>query len=64
MMPNSLIGALVGLVIALGFAAFSVALGRRVDLDDTRKALRVSALIQLIVLPVAGWFVAPAIFGD
>ena len=63
-MSLPMIGALVGLVIALGFAAFSFALSRRVDLDETRKALHVSALIQLIVLPVAGWFVAPALFGD
>jgi len=63
-MSSSMIGALVGLVLALGFAAFSWVLGQRVDLDDTRKALRVSALIQLIVLPVAGWFIAPAMFGD
>ena len=63
-MSLSMIGALVGLVLALGFAAFSWVLGQRVDLDDTRKALRVSALIQLIVLPVAGWFIAPAMFGD
>jgi hypothetical protein len=57
-------GALAGFVIALGFAIFSWVLARRVDLDDTRKALHVSALIQLIVLPVAGWFLAPVIFGD
>jgi hypothetical protein len=63
-MSLSLIGALAGLLIALGFAAFSFALGRRVDLDETLKALHVSALIQLIVLPVAGWFIAPALFGD
>jgi hypothetical protein len=63
-MSLPLIGASVGLLIALGFAAFSFALGRRVDLDETRKALHVSAMIQLIVLPVAGWFIAPALFGD
>jgi cytochrome bd-type quinol oxidase subunit 1 len=63
-MSVAAIGAIVGLLIALGFAAFSVALGRRVEFDDTRRALRVSALVQLIVLPVAGWFIAPAIFGD
>ncbi|MBP0440301.1 hypothetical protein [Tianweitania sediminis] len=63
-MSVAAIGAIVGLLIALGFATFSVALGRRVEFDDTRRALRVSALVQLIVLPVAGWFIAPAIFGD
>ncbi len=63
-MSWSMIGALVGLAIAGSFTAFSWVLSQRVDLDDTRKALRVSALIQIIFLPVAGWFIAPALFGD
>lgn len=63
-MSVAFLGALAGSLIALGFAGFSWALGQRVDLDETRKALRVSALIQLIFLPVAGWFVAPVLFGD
>lgn len=64
MMSSSMIGALIGLVLALAFVAFSVVLSKRVDLPETRRALWVSALIQLIVLPVAGWFVAPVLFGD
>lgn len=63
-MSLSVIGALVGLVLALAFAAFSKILSGRVDLEDTRRALRISALVQIVILPVAGWFIAPALFGD
>ncbi|MCO5069625.1 MAG: hypothetical protein M9944_00280 [Rhizobiaceae bacterium] len=64
MMSLSFIGALVGL--ALGGAGFGFlrALAGRVDLPETRKALKVAGLIELVFFPVAGWFIVPLLFGE
>ncbi len=63
-MSSALIGSLVGVAVAvIDFAALSV-LARRVDLDDTKKALRITGLVQFVLLPVVGWFAAPYVIGE
>jgi uncharacterized membrane protein len=63
-MSVALIGALVGFAIALVELAFLRLLATRVDLPDTKKALNVVGIAQLLLLPVVGWFVAPLLFGE
>ncbi len=63
-MSVALMGAVAGLVIGIASLVFSRMLAGRVDLPETRQALRLSGIIQLIFFPVAGWFVAPLLFGD
>jgi hypothetical protein len=63
-MSVAFIGALVGLLIGGVSLGFSRALAGRVDLPETRLALNISGWIQLVFFPVAGWFVAPLLFGD
>jgi phosphate/sulfate permease len=63
-MSAGIVGALVGLALALGYLAFARALGRRVELEDTRKALNVSAIVQIVLLPVMGYAAATFAFGD
>ncbi len=58
------IGALVGLIVAAAEIVFLRALSRRVDLPETRRALHLVGVIQLVLFPVAGWFIAPLIIGD
>jgi len=63
-MSVPLIGALAGLLIALvDFAALRLLAGR-VDLPETKTVLTVAGIIQLILLPVVGWFVAPYVLGE
>ena len=63
-MSAGIIGALVGLVLALGYLGFARALARRVELDDTRKALNVSAIVQIVLLPAMGYAAGTFAFGD
>ena len=63
-MSLAAVGAAVGLALAFVEFAFLRALSRRVDLPDTRQALRVAAMIQIVLFPIAGWFLAPMLFGD
>jgi ABC-type lipoprotein release transport system permease subunit len=62
-MSTALVGALVGL--AIGLAAFlSIsAVAARVEREDTKKVLRVAGLVDLVLFPVAGWFLAPMLMG-
>ena len=63
-MSVSLIGAIVGLAIAVvDFAALRL-LASRVDLPETKAVLNVTGFVQLLLLPVVGWFVAPYLFGE
>ena len=64
MMTPGIIGALVGLVLALGYVAFARSLSRRVELEDTRKALKTSAIVQIVLLPVMGYVAGTFAFGD
>ncbi|MGD9913832.1 MAG: hypothetical protein AB7S80_07105 [Rhizobiaceae bacterium] len=61
-MSGILIGAAVGLGIGVvTYAALKVLAGR-VDLDDTKRVLNVTGLIDLVLFPVvgavAGWLIA------
>jgi hypothetical protein len=58
------VGALAGLALALAELLFLRALSRRVDLPETKAALRVAGRAQLVLLPTAGWFAAPYLFGE
>jgi hypothetical protein len=57
-------GALLGLMAALASCLFLRALSGRVDLPETKQALKVSGAVQLVVLPVMGWFAGSFIAGD
>jgi len=58
------IGALVGLVIAVADFALLRLLATRVDLPETRRVLNITGIIQLVLLPVMGWFVGPLFVGE
>ena len=63
-MSAALLGALAGLVIAVVDFALLRLLASRVDLAETKTALNVTGAIQLVLLPVVGWFVGQYAFGD
>ncbi|MBZ0162981.1 MAG: hypothetical protein K8H74_09735 [Notoacmeibacter sp.] len=63
-MSAGLIGALLGaLIAAIDFAVLNM-LARRVDLDETKRALRITGLVQFLLLPAVGWFAAPYVIGE
>ena len=57
-------GALIGLLLAAVEFAFLQRLTERVELEDTRKVLRVVGLAQFAIFPLIGWFVAPLVMGE
>ena len=63
-MSTALIGALVGLGLALVELALLRTLSQRVDLPETRTVLRVAGGVQIVLFPLLGWFVAPYLFGE
>jgi len=63
-MTTALVGALAGLLVGGISFGFSRALAGRVDLPETRLALNVSGWIQVILFPIAGYFIAPLVFGE
>ena len=63
-MSAALLGALAGLAIAVVDFALLRLLASRVDLAETKVALNVTGAIQLVLLPVVGWFVGQYAFGD
>lgn len=63
-MSTALIGALVGLGIGIVDFVFLRLLSTRVDLAETKTALNVAGVSQLVILPAIGYFVAPYLFGD
>ncbi len=63
-MMTGLIGAAVGLAVALAELLFLRVLASRVELAETRRALRVAGGIQVILFPAVGWFVAQYFFGE
>ncbi len=63
-MSFALAGALVGLGLALFELFFLRALAKRVDLPETRTALAVAGVVQIVLFPVLGWFTAPYLFGE
>ena len=63
-MSAGMFGALIGLALAFAGAGFLFALSRRVDLPETRRALRVTATAELLLLPAIGWFLGPLLAGE
>ncbi len=63
-MSVALIGALVGLGIAVVDLMLLRMLASRVDLPETKTVLNVTGLVQLVLLPVVGWFAAPFLVGE
>lgn len=59
-----LIGALVGLAIAIVDFALLRLLATRVELPETRCVLNVTGMSQLVLLPIVGFFVAPLFSGE
>ncbi|MFP1631400.1 hypothetical protein ACLB6G_06645 [Zhengella sp. ZM62] len=63
-MSAAAIGALIGLVVAAVDWALLRALSGRVDMEETKLALKAAGLVQFLLLPVIGWFVAPYVIGE
>ena len=63
-MSASMIGALVGVLIAAADFALLRLLASRVELDDTKRVLNITGLSQFVLLPIVGWFAGPFIVGD
>ena len=58
------IGVVLGLLIAAIDYALLRALASRVELDETRRVLRITGLSQFVLLPAVGFFIAPLLIGD
>ena len=63
-MSVALIGALIGLVIAIVDFALLRLLASRVELPETKRVLNVTGMSQLVLLPIVGFFVAPLFAGE
>ena len=63
-MTPSLIGALVGVVIAAADYFLLRLLASRVDLEETKRVLNITGLSQFVLLPIVGWFAGPLFVGD
>lgn len=63
-MGAGLIGALVGLAIAVADFVLLRMLTARVDLPETKRVLNITGLSQFVLLPAIGYFVAPYVIGD
>ncbi len=63
-MSAGLVGALIGLVIAIADFALLRLLASRVELPETKRVLNVTGLSQLVLLPIVGYFVAPLFSGE
>lgn len=63
-MSAGMIGALIGLVVAIGDLLLLRLLASRVTLAETKKVLNVAGVSQLFLLPVAGWLIGHYVFGE
>ncbi|MCG6115311.1 MAG: hypothetical protein MEQ84_08940 [Mesorhizobium sp.] len=63
-MSSGLIGALIGLAVAVVDLILLRLLASRVSLPETRQVLNVVGFSQLFLLPVTGWLVGHYAFGD
>ena len=63
-MSASLIGAIVGLLVAVADFALLRMLAARVDLPETKRVLNITGFSQFFLLPVIGYFVAPYLAGE
>jgi len=64
MSTAALIGALVGVLVAVADYFLLSLLSSRVDLPETKRVLKITGLSQFLLLPLVGWFVGPLIAGD
>ncbi|MCB1426840.1 MAG: hypothetical protein R3D65_01800 [Zhengella sp.] len=62
-MSAAAIGALVGLIVAAIDWVLLRTLAGRVDMTETKTALKAAGLVQFVLLPVIGWFAAPYVIG-
>ena len=58
------IGVLIGLAIAVADYLVLRALAARVELDETKRVLKITGLSQFVLLPLMGFFLAPLFTGD
>ncbi|NMG40027.1 hypothetical protein GRZ55_12320 [Chelativorans sp. ZYF759] len=63
-MSAGVIGALIGLVVAIVDLVLLRLLASRVSLADTKKVLNLAGFSQLFLLPVAGWLIGHYAFGE
>jgi len=63
-MSAGVIGAILGLALALASAGFLLALARRVDMPETRRVLHITAAVEVVLLPIVGWFAGSLIAGE
>ena len=63
-MSASVVGAMVGLLMAAADFVLLRLLASRVELDETKRVLNVTGLSQFVLLPIVGWFVGPLFSGD
>jgi hypothetical protein len=63
-MSVAAIGAIFGLLLAVADIVLLRALAARVDLPETKRVLKVTGLVQLVLLPAMGYFVAPLFAGE
>lgn len=63
-MSAGLVGALVGLAIAIADFALLRLLASRVELSETKRVLTITGMSQLVLLPIVGFFVAPLFAGE
>jgi hypothetical protein len=63
-MSAGVIGAIVGLLVAVADFALLRMLAARVDLPETKRVLNITGLSQFFLLPVIGYFVAPYLAGE
>ena len=60
-MPVPLIGLAIGLVVAIANYLAVMRLSARVSKPETRKALKIVALLDLIIMPALGWWIGTII---
>ena len=63
-MSAAAIGAILGLLLAVADILLLRALSARVELAETKLVLKVTGLVQLVLLPAMGWFLAPLFAGE
>ena len=63
-MSASMIGALVGVLIAAADFALLRLLASRVDLEETKRVLNITGLSQFVLLPIVGWFAGSYVIGE
>jgi hypothetical protein len=63
-MNVGIIGALAGLVLAAVDFLLLRTLASRVELPETKRALKITGLTQFVLLPVIGFFMASYVIGE